>query len=448
MGLKKALKIIEAQRGIISNQEKIIKTQDEMNANLNKIVENQNNMIKNLEKQIKNFEDLVKERSIPSFIKKDIEEEPKQSGQKEGHVGYSRHVPERIDEIKEHKLDKCPICGEPVSETQEIRERIVEDIEQPKTKNTKHLIHRCYCKNCDKIVESEIDEALPNARFGLRLMLLIMILKLDSRIPSNKIISLLDSVFHIKISDGEIYCILNQLSEAFGDYYNELVIKIKESLAKNIDETSWRINGKNYWLWIFINNELALYVVRKRRSSKVPIEILGNQEGKTAISDRYSAYNELAKESKCEQQICWTHILRNSKDLAEHYSEAKYIHNRMKFIYHNAKEGEKKERLLHWIDLIASRKYRSTEVYKFVKSVCRNHRADLFRFVDNPQIDSTNNRAERGLRHAVVIRKISNGSRSENGAEITGRLLSVLQTAKLQSENYIGFMSNLLQTAK
>ena len=401
--------------------------------------------IKALEKRIGELEGIVKEKSKPDFVKEDIKEEPKKSGQKEGHVGYSRHIPERIDEVKEHKLDRCPICGGIVSDTQEIRERVVTDIPETRAKNTKHRFHRCYCGNCDKLVEPEFYDALPNARFGLKLMILILILKLDCRIPSNKITSILDSVFGVKISDGEIYNILRQLSEAFGDYYEELVRKVKEALAKHIDETSWRINGKNYWLWIFINKEIALYVVRKKRSSKVPIEILGNQEGKTIIDDRFSAYTELAKVSGCEQQICWAHLLRNSKDLAKNYKEAKYIHKRMKYIYKKAKNGEKKENLLHWMDLIASRSYRSSEVYKFVKSVCRNHRENLFRFVDNPEIESTNNPAERGLRHAVVIRKISNGSRSEDGAEITAKLLSVLQTVKLQTKNPYEGILNLLQ---
>src|SRR3989338_4089424 len=229
--------------------------------------------IKALEKRIDELEGIVKEKKKPDFIKEDIKEEPKISGQKEGHVGYSRHVPERIDEVKEHKLDRCPNCGGVVSDTQEIRERVVTDIPETRAKNTKHRFHRCYCKNCDKLVEPEFYDALPNARFGLKLMILILILKLDCRIPSNKVVSILDSVFGVKISDGEIYNILKQLSEAFGDYYLELEEKIKKSLAKHIDETSWRINGKNYWLWILINKEIALFVVTKKRSSKVPIEI-------------------------------------------------------------------------------------------------------------------------------------------------------------------------------
>ena len=431
MGLKKALKFIDFQKEVIANQEKVIQNQDKL--------------IKHLEKRVDELEGIVKEKSKPDFIKEDVKKEPKISGQKEGHVGYSRHIPERIDEVKEHKLDRCPNCGGVVSDTQEIRERVVTDIPETRAKNTKHRFHRCYCGNCDKLVEPEFYDALPNARFGLKLMILILILKLDCRIPSNKVVSILDSVFGVKISDGEIYNILRQLSEAFGDYYSELEEKIKKSLAKHIDETSWRINGKNYWLWIFINKEIALFVVRKKRSSKVPIEILGNQEGKTIIDDRFSAYNEFAKVSGCEQQICWAHLLRNSKDLAEHYKEAKYIHKRMKYIYKKAKEGEKKENLLHWMDLIASRSYRSSEVYKFVKSVCRYHKENLFRFAENPEIESTNNRAERGLRHAVIIRKISYGSRSEDGAETTAKLLSVLQTVKLQTNNPYECILNLLQ---
>lgn len=440
MGLKKALKLIEAQKEVIANYEKIVKNQE-------KIINNQNEIINGLKKEIEEIKKIIKEKSKPSFVKEDVNHYHHKSGQKEGHEGVSRENPEKIDEVKKWDAKECPDCGTKLSKIQRKRRRYITDIEV-KTKNTENIICGRYCKNCDKIVEPKVTDALPNARFGLKLMLLVLALKLDSRVPSNKIISILDTIFQIKISDGEIYGILKQLKTAFGDYYAELEKKIKEALIKNIDETSWRINGKNYWLWIFINKEAALYIINQKRSSKVPINILGNQEGKKFVSDRFSAYNELVKKTNCEQQICWSHILRDSKDLAEHYREAKYIHKRLKYIYAKAKHDESKENLLHWIDIIASRSYKSNEVYKFVKSICRNHRDHLFRFVENPEIDSTNNRAERGLRHAVVIRKISNGSRSKDGAEVTANLLSVLQTAKLQSNNYMDFMTDLLYKGK
>ena len=429
MGLKKRVKELERELIEVKEENKFLKQ-----------------TIKAFEKRIEELEGIIKEKSVPAFVKKDIKEEPKKSGQKEGHEGCSRNKPERIDEVVEHKLEICPICGEPVSDTQEIRERITEDIEEPKTKNTKHLIHRCYCKNCNKLVEPEIYTALPNSRFGLRLMILVLILKLDCRIPSNKVTSILDSVFGLKISDGEVYNILKQLSEAFGDYHEKLVRKIKEALGKHIDETSWRINGKNYWLWIFINNEVALFVVRKKRSSKVPIEILGNQEGKFVTSDRLPAYDELAKKSGCKQQICWTHILRNAREEKEKNPEAKYVYERFSYIFGKSKKKNvSNKKLLHWIDLIAGRDYQGWKIYKLVKSVCVKHKEDLFRFRNNPEIGATNNLAERGLRHAVIIRKISNGSRSEEGAETTAKLLSVLQTIKLQTNNPYEGLLNLLQ---
>ena len=398
---------------------------------------------KSLRKEIEELRGILKEKSKPPFVKEDVKEEPKISGQKEGHVGYSRHVPERIDEVKPLDSEDCKYCGKKLSGIQNVRGRVITDIEV-KITNTQYIIHSRYCKNCGKIVEPEFYDALPNARFGLKLMLLIMNMKIGMRMPSNKIVEFLE-LLGLEISDGEIYKILEQLKEAYGNYYNNLVIRMKEAISKHIDETSWRTNGLNHWLWIFINKEIALYVIQRQRSSDVPIEVLGNQKGKFITTDRHSAYNVLVEKTGCLQQVCWTHLIRNSKELTEHYEEAKYIHKRMKYIYRKAKEGKtSKEKLLSWIDLIASRPYTSKEVFGFVKSICRNHREDLFRFVDNLDVEPTNNLAERGLRHAVVMRKVSGGSKSKKGADTTAQLLSVTQTIKMQEGNFIDNMIDLL----
>ena len=422
------------------NWKKEAELQREENKQLRELVEK-------LTKRVEELEAIVKEKSRPSFVKEDIKEEPKISGQKNGHEGYSRHIPERIDKIKPLDSDDCKYCGKKLSGIQNVRARTITDIEV-KIINTQYVIHGRYCKNCGKIVEPDVDDALPNARFGLHLMLWIMFLKIGIRMPSNKITELLH-LFGLEISDGEIYNILNQLKVAYGEYYNSLVIRIRNATSKHIDETSWRINGKNNWLWIFINQEVALFIIEKQRSSNVPIETLGNQEGKFATTDRHSAYNVLVEKTGCLQQVCWTHLIRNSKDLAEHYPEAKYIHKRMKYIYRTAKEGKvSKKKLLSWIDLVGSRAYYSKEVFRFVKSICRTHREDLFRFVDNPDVNPFNNLAEQGLRHAVVIRKVSGGSRSKEGADTTAKLLSVMQTVKMQEGNIIDNMAYLLQKAK
>ena len=436
MNLKKRVaeleRIIEELRKTIHEQAiEIVKLRKEDEKNKRRIVE-----LEGKQKKPK-----------PDFIKNPVDTVPKKTGQKKGHEGYSRHIPERIDEVKPIDRETCPDCGEKLSGIQDVRSRVVTDIEV-NVKNTQYVIHRRYCKNCGKIVEPEVNDALPYSRFSLRLMLLVMVLKIGLRLPSKNIVDFF-KLFSLEISDGEIYVMLRQLKEEFGDYHRELEVKIREAAHKHIDETSWRINGKNCWMWDFINKEVALYVIEKKRNSKVPIKVLGNQEGKYCTTDRFNAYNVLVTETGIMQQICWTHLLRNTKDLAEHYKEAKYIHKRFKYIYRKAKEGKtSKEKLLNWIDLTTSRTYKSTEVIKFLKSVCRKHREDLFRFVGNPEIEPTNNHAEKGLRHPVVIRKISGGSRSLKGADTTAKLLSVMQTVKMQEGNIINNLINLLQDSK
>ena len=122
-------------------------------------------------------------------------------GAPKGHKGYARRIPERIDKIRELSPKRCPRCNTKLGETQEIRSRHIIDIKlTSKVKTTRFDIHRKYCPTCDKIVEPEVKEALPHARFGLNLMLLVMYLRLGLRLPCNKICEYFMDMYNLKIS--------------------------------------------------------------------------------------------------------------------------------------------------------------------------------------------------------------------------------------------------------
>jgi hypothetical protein len=418
----------------VEELEKLVKRQEE-------IILKQAEEIRELKEQLKSLKEGNAERF--SFIKTSIKTHQKKPGQKEGHEGKTRPLPEKVDE--EITLKTCPDCGTRLSTT-EVRERYVEDIVFPKKVVRKYYQHRGWCSTCKQIKTATTKDALPKCRFGLVLMLFVCFQKFGLALTINKIKDELKTYFNVQITEGEISQIITKTAKHFREEFESLKQEMRKMAVSYTDETSWRENGRNRWLWTFINDKIALYAIDKSRGAKVPLKILGKDYEGIVSSDRYSAYNMFEKQSKCKQQKCWTHILRNSKDLAEHYPEAKYIHKRLKFIYKKAKAGEKKENLLHWIDLIANRKYPRSEIPKFVKSICIKHRENLFRFVDNPEVESTNNRAERGLRPLVVMRKISGGNRSKAGVQATEIFSSVINSWQLQGRNFIADGTNYLQS--
>jgi len=459
MGSQNIIKNLQEQNKKLAKENKKLREKNE------KLQEENKRLLKELKKVQKEKKKIEREFEeyktkypasdfIPNFVKEPVKRRRKKNGQKKGHKGYTRKIPERIDVVKPLTIEKCPYCGNKLSKVQEIRKRYVEDIpEITNTIITEYQIERRYCKHCEKMVEPDIPDALPNARFGLRLMLLVVFLKIGLALPVEKITFLLKAQYKLSISKGEIIKILKQIAKAFGPSYKELKHKIKEARVKHSDETGWRIDGKNHWLWVLINKEVALYIIRKKRNYEVPAKVLGNQKGKVVVSDRLSTYNHLEKHTGCLQQKCWIHILRDSKDLAKHYKEAKVIHKRLKSIYKRAKSYNHKatdrelNKLLERIDKISQMKFEHSEVRKFVRSVCIKHKENLFRFVKDPEIDGDNNLAERAIRKAVIIRKISNGNRSKNGAKYLEILLSIIETLKLQGMNPIEGMRNIIQAS-
>lgn len=390
-------------------------------------------------------------KELPVFVKEDVKHERRTPGQKKGHKGYSRRIPERIDFIKPLEIGICPDCNGELSGTQEIRKRVVTDIPLMfQTINTQYDIHRKYCKECDKIVEPEVPNVLPNSPFGLNLMLFVTFLKIGMALPYNKIQQLLVIMYNLQISEGGLVSILSQIKEEFGEYYQTLEKKMRRVRTKHSDESGWRVDGINHNIWLFITKEVALYKVRKSRGSEVPAEVLRKQKGKVITCDGFSAYNKLKRLAGCLIQLCWFHILKNSRKHKKNYpEEAAIIHDKLKEIYTLAKSynhkatDEQVENLKQEIRWLAYPVYKHHEVKAFLSTLLERT-DDLFRFTQDKKIAGDNNIAERGLRKAVIIRKISNGSRSDRGAGILEVLLSVVETARLQKQNPLLFMHQII----
>lgn len=416
---------------------------------------------KDYEKLKKDFEEFkakhahtVSELQKALKIKADKKKQGNPVGLPDGHKGYARHTPERWDAIKSLKLDKCPHCNTKLlGEVQEWRSRTVTDTGlRLKAKNTRYDIPRKYCPCCKKIVEPEVPNVLPHARLGLNIMLFVMYLKLGLRLPCEKICDFLLTSYDVYISEGEVIVILRQLANAFGNYYTHLEKLVRLARIKHSDTTSWRIDGHNYFAWVFIGAGTVLYKIRKRNNHKVGLAFLKNQAGNVLTVDRHSAMRKLAETAGFLLQFCWSHILNDSKGLARDFgAEGLSVHKRLKEIYALAKglnhEGSEEmvEQLRGMVFELTQRHYRHLTVWRFVNNLYWRDGENLFRFVTDSEISSTNNVSERELRQLVIIRKISNGSRSCRGAAATAMLLSVVQTLRFRKENVLQGLQQILK---
>lgn len=386
-------------------------------------------------------------------IKPDTKFKQKTLGAQKGHAAYVRKIPERVDYVRTLTLKKCPYCKTKLREKQATRSRYVTDVKITSSAKTfRYDIGRYYCTCCKKLVEPEVPNVLPHAKFGLNLMLLAMYLRLGLRLPVDKIKSYFMDVHQLHISKGEIICIMKQLVLAFGDYYGWLEKVVKFSRVKHTDTTSWRINGKNYYAWVFVSFGVVLYKIRKHNNTKSAITVLGNkQKGMTLVIDRFSALRALAKKAGFYVQYCWAHILDDSKGLAKNFgTEGKYVHKKLKEIYgvsssftHCGNE-QMVEQFKAMVFKLTLRRYKHHIVRKFVDNLYYRDIEHLFLFVTDKDVDSTNNISERELRHLVIIRKISNGSRSTCGANAMAMLLSIIQTLKFNKCNILKGLSGIL----
>jgi transposase len=373
----------------------------------------------------------------------------KPRGRPAGHVGSSRRRPTRIDRTQAIPAgDTCPDCGTAFTGIGTTRERVVEDIVLVRpTVITKYVIERRWCPACRAYHEDAVTEALPRHRLGLHVLLFVVYQKVALGLSYSKSQRELRSYFGLTLSAGELPSMVAEVATLFGPAYARLLELMRQQAALHIDETSWRVDGVPHWLWVFVNDVVALYVVSRSRGSKVPQALLGPDFDGVAISDFFSAYAPL----EVEKAKCWAHLLRDSHDNAKGQaadSERMRFHRTLHALFvemglaleqvqaDEAGRTQVYDAMREKLWQFATQHWRTWQCQQLAQRI-KKYLDDLVVWLKNPAVDPTNNAAERALRGAVVTRKTSFGSRSKRGAQSFARMLSIIMTWERQGKDFL-----------
>jgi len=249
--------------------------------------------------------------------------------------------------------------------------------------------------------------------------------------------------------------------------YEELRETVKAADIIHADETHWRLDGKNAYLWYAGNPDAAFYHVNRSRSSEVAVSILGDDFQGALCTDAYAAYNALNSPLR---QSCLAHITRKAKDLiaeimlmpkgSRDKQALRFLHSVRKMIAYACRIAAKRNNALlsqkraityipHFYNLLDIISHRSLSFERAEK--LRQRLIDpkreydrLFTFLKVKGMEPTNNHAEQALRLPVIFRKICFGNRSNEGAESMGVILSLISTAKRQKKDPLVFLQQLL----
>jgi transposase len=348
----------------------------------------------------------------------------KRQGAQPGHEGHGRELLERsaVDEVVVHWPEGCA-CGHVFLEAEWVAtgdpaRHQVEELPQISTIVIEHQCPRVCCPDCGRRPRATLPAQLAASAFGPRLQAAIATVSVRNRISRRDVVELCEQLFGARVSTGSIDAITARAGDALTDPYDDLLARVRAAAAVNMDETGWRLKGRQRTLWGAFSERHAVLLVTAGRHEDHAREILADS-GAVVTSDRWWAYNHLPV---ARRQICWSHLQRDFQAhteglAAEHefgdhglricdelfWSWEIYQHT------HDRSELTRRIRALRRELKPILRRYCGTAPrYKHTRGLARNLLKlwpALWTFTAKRGVTPTNNHAERALRSAVIYRK-------------------------------------------
>ena len=382
----------------------------------------------------------------PAWVKPNAPKKEKEP-RKKRLQSFARHnLP--ATQVQYHAVETCPDCGRKLSGGSVKWRHQVLEIPEVRIEVIDHLFVERHCGVCGKrwtVDASDVlsDVVVGKRSIGIGLMSLIAYLKTACRVPIGLIRQLLGSLYEVRISKGEIAELLHAVAEIGEMEYDALLDRVRGSPVVHGDETGWREDGKNGYLWSFSTPRVRYFTYNHSRAGAVVKEVLGDEFVGVLVSDFYGGYNIY----EGVKQRCWVHYIRDLKALAEKYAIVADWVDRVLAVYWRARESVKME--ISEIERCRLRQGFESELLALAQPYLKSKNApqrvlaqridrflgELFVFVQYPEVPSENNAAERAIRPAVKARKVSGGTRSPRGSKTSSVLRSLFETWALHERN-------------
>ena len=354
-----------------------------------------------------------------------------------------------------HAPGHCRTCGTVLAGGWVQRTREVIDLTLPSVTITKHQFVARTCPCCEKRVIAQPDLAdvvVGRQRLGIGLTSFIVTLREELRLPVAGIRRLLASIGGLTLSAGSIIACCQRVAAMGAPTVARWREAARTSPVLHADETGWRENGQNGYVWTLSTPTVRTFS-HGRRSTEAFHAALGGDYTGTLVSDFYSVY--AAQDGP--HQWCWAHLLRDIHDLKDQWPEDQRLAawaTTVRTVFDAAcvtavpppfQRGAVLTTLSDRLMAVCTPFL--TDASAPQRRLCRRiekHLGGLFTFVVEPEVPPDNNAAERSLRHLVTARKISGGTRSPSGTATKMTLASLFGTWRLTGLNPLESCRSLL----
>jgi transposase len=380
-------------------------------------------------------------------------------GGQPGHEGKHRQMalPECVDRCSEHLPEACSGCGH---DFEGCEQRVDDPVihqkwELPAARPLifEYRLVRLRCPGCGKLQLARLPAGVSASAFGPKLEAHIATLAGVFCLSRRQVAEVIREMFHIEISTGAVDATIMRMSQVLADPWERLREAVHEAEIIHADETSWRLRGREQWLWLAASALFACYRIDPHRSQAAAKELLGENFGGFVVSDRYAGYHFL---DVLQQQLCWAHAIRQLIELSERQGAPGKLGSKLvtaaREVFHIHRAYLEDKHTLAWLQgklspiqerihvlLEQGTRGRHEKTANFCRGLLEEWQA-LWTFCEVPDIPLTNNAAERALRHGVIMRKIQGGTQSEQGDHWVERILSVTETCRLQGRSKLAYL--------